>query len=325
MALASPHSLQAFPCVHPVLHGQVHARQKHVGKRCGVACRGSWQELAGVLVFSALPFTVVKAIANSPLGTQLQERMQDYKARSKELAGETESAKRKAREESVWYGKDRPKWLGPIPFQYPDHLTGEAPGDYGFDIFGLGRDTISFNNYFNFEILHARWAMLAALGVVIPEILDRFFDVDFTEPVWWRVGYSKLQGDTLDYLGIPGLHIAGGQGILVIAVCQFLLMVGPEYARYCGIEALEPLGIFLPGDINYPGGFLFDPLGLSKDPATFEELKVKEIKNGRLAMVAWLGFYVQAAVTKKGPLENLFDHIKDPLHNNLVVNIFSAF
>jgi len=93
--------------------------------------------------------------------------------------------------------------------------------------------------------------------------------------------------------------------------------VGPEYARYCGIEALEPLGIYLPGDINYPGGILFDPLNLSKDPVSFEELKVKEIKNGRLAMVAWLGFYIQAALTGKGPVENLVEHISDPLHNNL--------
>lgn len=30
-------------------------------------------------------------------------------------------------------------------------------------------------------------------------------------------------------------------------------MVGPEYARACGIDALEPLGIYLPGDKNYPG------------------------------------------------------------------------
>ena len=45
----------------------------------------------------------------------------------------------------------------------------------------------------SFEILHARWAMLAALGVVIPELLDRFGDVQFSEPVWWRVGYAKLQ------------------------------------------------------------------------------------------------------------------------------------
>ncbi|KAL6176251.1 hypothetical protein ACLB2K_052886 [Fragaria x ananassa] len=129
---------------------------------------------------------------------------------------------------------------------------------------------------------------------------------------------SDAEGDTLDYLGIPGLHVAGSQGVIVIAICQVLLMVGPEYARYCGIEALEPLGIYLPGDINYPGGELFDPLNLSRDPVAFEELKVKEIKNGRLAMVAWLGFYSQAALTGKGPVQNLLEHISDPLHNNLL-------
>ena len=34
---------------------------------------------------------------------------------------------------SRWYGAERPKWLGPLAFDYPEHLTGEAPGDYGFD------------------------------------------------------------------------------------------------------------------------------------------------------------------------------------------------
>uniref|UniRef100_A0A3N7F0B9 Chlorophyll a-b binding protein, chloroplastic n=1 Tax=Populus trichocarpa TaxID=3694 RepID=A0A3N7F0B9_POPTR len=185
-----------------------------------------------------------------------------------------------------WYGEERPRWLGPISYQYPTYLSGELPGDYGFDVAGLAEDPVAFQRYFNFEILHARWAMLAALGALIPEVLDLSGAFHFIEPVWWRVGYSKLK-------------------------------VGPEYARYCGIEALEPLGIYLPGDINYPGGILFDPLNLSKDPVSFEELKVKEIKNGRLAMVAWLGFYIQAALTGKGPVENLVEHISDPLHNNL--------
>ncbi|XP_047983224.1 chlorophyll a-b binding protein 7, chloroplastic isoform X2 [Salvia hispanica] len=280
--------------------------------------KASWEEVAGVVVFSAIPFTAVKAIANSPLGEELQRRMEEKKKLYKDNSSKLKALSKKARLESVWYGEDRPRWLGPISYEYPSYLNGELPGDYGFDVAGLSQDPVALQRYFNFEVLHARWAMLAALGALIPEILDLIGAFHFVEPVWWRVGYSKLKGDTLDYLGIPGLHLAGSQGVLIIAICQAILMVGPEYARYCGIEALEPLGIYLPGDINYPGGALFDPLNLSQDPIAFEELKIKEIKNGRLAMVAWLGFYAQAALTGKGPVHNLLDHISDPFHYNLL-------
>ncbi|XP_026394824.1 chlorophyll a-b binding protein 7, chloroplastic-like isoform X1 [Papaver somniferum] len=286
------------------------------------SCRSSWQEIAGVVIFSAIPFTAVKAIANSSIGQTLQRRMLITKNASLQNSSYFKDLADKARQASFWYGEDRPRWLGPIPFDYPSYLSGELPGDYGFDIAGLSKDPVAFQKYFNFEILHARWAMLGAPGALIPELLDLSGVIHFVEPIWWKVGYAKLQGDTLDYLGIPGLHIAGSQGVLVIAICQALLMVGPEYARYCGIEALEPLGIYLPGDLNYPGGGLFDPLGLSKDPVAFEELKVKEIKNGRLAMAAWLDFYVQAALTGKGPIQNLLEHISDPLHINILSSSF---
>lgn len=41
------------------------------------------------------------------------------------------------------------------------------------------------------------------------------------------------------------------------------------------------------------GTVWFDPLNLAGDARTFERLRVQELKNGRLAMVAWLGFAAQ--------------------------------
>jgi light-harvesting complex II chlorophyll a/b binding protein 5 len=226
-----------------------------------------------------------------------------------------------------WYGEDRALFLpsGLLePADLPEYLNGELAGDYGYDPLGLGKDAETLAKYRTNELLHARWAMLAAAGIIIPEGLEAN-GANIVGGTYFETGSKMLDGGLLNYFAVPFGIVSNPLPLVVVLVINVALMAAVEKFRSDGSG---PAG-YSPGigkfdadvfeglDPDYPGG-PFDPLGLADDPEVFAELRVKEIKNGRLAMVSVLAFAIQSAVTGEGPYANWSKHVADPFGYNLL-------
>jgi len=231
-----------------------------------------------------------------------------------------------------WYGPDRALFLpsGLLDRdQLPSYLTGDLAGDYGYDPLGLGKDIDQVRKYREAELIHARWAMLASAGIIIPEGLEAN-GADLVGGTWFETGAKMLNGGTLNYFAVPWGIVNNPLPLAVVLVIEVGLMAAVESYRRNG---KGPRG-YSPGigkfdstifeglDNLYPGG-PFDPLNLAEDPEVGAELKVKEIKNGRLAMVAVLAFAVQSYVVGEGPYANWSKHVADPFGYNLITVLSS--
>eukprot|EP00475_Leptophrys_vorax_P030599 TRINITY_DN45_c0_g2_i1.p2 TRINITY_DN45_c0_g2~~TRINITY_DN45_c0_g2_i1.p2 ORF type:complete len:253 (+),score=4.94 TRINITY_DN45_c0_g2_i1:197-955(+) len=204
--------------------------------------------------------------------------------------------------------QERPLWFpGSTP---PAHLDGSLAGDYGFDPLGLASADTTW--MVNAELVHCRWAMLGAAGIMIPDAL--------------RVAGA---------LDIPRWDLAGVADYGI----DWRVLLAVEIAAIGWAEANRWADILNPGSVNedpifkgnrvkgtdvgYPG---FDPLGMGFGEASaVKKIRAKEIANGRLAMLANLGFWVQAAYTDQSPIENLLSHLDNPGFNNYAATAMSVF
>ncbi|KAK6784326.1 hypothetical protein RDI58_017781 [Solanum bulbocastanum] len=208
----------------------------------------------------------------------------------------------------------RPTWLPGL--DPPPHLDGTLAGDFGFDPLGLGEDPESLRWYVQAELVHARFAMAGVAGILLTDLLRVTGIRDL--PVWYEAGATKF-------------NFASTTTLLII---QLLLMGFVETKRY--MDFLDPGSQAKPGSFfgleaaleglepGYPGGPLLNPLGIGKDIKNAKDWKLKEIKNGRLAMVAMLGIFVQASVTHVGPIDNLIEHLSNPWHKTILQTIAAS-
>ena len=165
-----------------------------------------------------------------------------------------------------------------VPFlERPPALDGSLAGDVGFD-------PVGFSNYFDLnwlreaELKHGRVCMLAFTGMIAQELvcLPQFEN-----------GATPVD----DFFVVPAAGL--WQVFFAIGAVEFFsngfkLTPGDMFAN--GREA---------GDLG------FDPLGCGKNPDALARRRIVELKNGRLAMIAFGGVIHQQLLTKQGTLEQL--------------------
>jgi len=187
--------------------------------------------------------------------------------------------------------KSQAAWLPGT--QAPTYLDGSLPGDFGFDPLGFGSNPAHLARFQEAELMHSRWCMLAVTGMLAVELLG------FGS--WIDAPLGAVNGNGVTWFGQQTPF-----DFPTLALIELALMGGVE-----GLRASAE-----PEKRMYPGG-AFDPFGFSKDSSKLEELKLKEIKNGRLAMVAVFGNFMQGAITHQGPVANWAAHIADPFNVNV--------
>jgi len=124
------------------------------------------------------------------------------------------------------------------------------------------------------ELKNGRAAMLACAGFVVPEFI-------------------RIPGEQFSFEAIP--KVIDAHDALPESMIQIFGWI--SFLEACSFPAYANMN-------NYdrePGDFSFDPLGLyPTTPEKQRDMKLKELKNGRLAMVAIGGMVAGASITGHG-------------------------
>ena len=162
-------------------------------------------------------------------------------------------------------------------------VRGCAPFPEGVDFFGFynGIDESEAQRYADVEITHGRIAMLSALGFLVGEQVEGsafLFDSQVTGPA-----IDHFQQVPATFWGLLG---------------AFIFVVECNRVQTAWQNPFEADKLFLLKGDYTPGDYNFDPLKLSagKDDEWLNDMKLKEVNNGRVAMVAISGMIAQELV-----------------------------
>merc|ERR1719313_668550 len=163
-----------------------------------------------------------------------------------------------------------------------DPIFGGTPEGKIFDPLGLGADEASLYRRRCVEIKHGRICMVASLGMTVGPN-------DLFAPSHALLSPSQ----DLHFDDIPG-GIAAIDAVPAAGWFQIIALVGIHELTVAKQDYTKT-----PGEIPTFLGFKPD------DPAVFKSKQLKELKNGRLAMIAVLGELMAQKVSGMGTYEQL--------------------
>lgn len=161
---------------------------------------------------------------------------------------------------------------GPEPM--PFNSNGERTS-VNFDPLGFTERSPELINWFReAELKHGRQAMLATVGIIAPE-------------------YFRVPGEQFSFEAVPNV-LDAHNALIDTSMKQILLWIGLfEAMTFAAVNNMNEFD-------RMPGDYGFDPLGLKpNDPEKLKKMQLKELKNGRLAMIAIGGMVVGASITGK--------------------------
>jgi len=172
-------------------------------------------------------------------------------------------------------------------------LTAPACQSSGLPGAETGFDPLYFSDFLDIkwlreaELKHGRICMLAATGVIVQEFVS----------IPGYPGYSPNPVEAAS-------SVPGGALLQIVAVMA-LLEWNMNKGKWTMMTMFED-------PARKPGDLGFDPLKFGENAATRERLEMAELKNGRLAMLAFSGMLHQVFVTGKPVFASLGDIFAAP-------------
>jgi light-harvesting complex I chlorophyll a/b binding protein 1 len=147
-----------------------------------------------------------------------------------------------------------------------------------FDPLGFSKDEDALYRYRQVELKHGRVAMLAVLGVIV----QNYFQLP--DPVFSLGDHPQL----------AFAKVFAERPVAIWQIAAFASAIELTIGKQDASKA--------PGDFDFGAAFR------GSDEEYYEKLQLKELKNGRLAMLGITGMFVQEAVSGQGPIEQTLSY-----------------